>query len=60
MRAKFKPMLAPALEPEHDVLEAMSLRIKAIADKLNTYIQANGCSDKLKRKSRQALAEISK
>lgn len=58
MKTALKPV--PKVVEETDPLEQMSLRVKGIADKLCSYIQRNGCSDKLKRKARHVMAEISK
>lgn len=40
-----------------DKISQTKQRLKLLSKKLNTYIQANGCSDKLKEKSHQCLCK---
>lgn len=58
MKTVLKPVPAPV--EEHEPLDEICLRVKTLAAKLNAYIQGNGCSDRLKRKARQMMVEISK
>lgn len=55
-KPKLVPVTVPVEQPEP--IADLSARVKALALKLNGYIQANGCSEKLKRKARQLAAEI--
>jgi hypothetical protein len=60
MKPKLLPAPAPLPETDDEALDGMALRVKAVAEKLNNYIQANGCSGKLKRKAQRVVAKMNK